>query len=372
MKIAILSTIEESVPPQNYGAVEWITYHLACGLGRRGHEVDLFASGDSKKEENYNLIPITSAHLNSVPEFINNKRNKETTKLAAIAKILSILQNKKYDIINNHLSWRFLLFADLVNPKPITTHHATLDQPDQRIIFKEHKSLNHISLSNNQRRDFPELNFIATIYNGVDLNYYPQFENPSQQTNLVFLGRISEKKGAIEAAIVAQKLKKRLDIAARVNIGDEEYFHKFKSYIDNKYVTFLGEVPHVKTINFLANAKALIMPVAYEDPCPLVPLEAMACGTPVIAYAKGALPEQVVDNKTGFIVNYSPEDIRGNWIIKKTGIEGLCEAVERIYSLPEDQYRQMRLNCRKHVEDHFTVERMVDEYEKVYRQILAS
>lgn len=101
-------------------------------------------------------------------------------------------------------------------------------------------------------------------------------------------------------------------------------------------------------------------------------IEAMACGTPVVAYARGSVPEVIKDGETGFIVNPSDTDIRGNWIIKKTGIEGLCEAVERIYSMPEDQYRQMRRNCRAHVEKNFTVERMVDEYEKVYKEILLS
>lgn len=368
MRIAIISTIEESVPPHNYGAVEWIVYHLAHELGIRGHEVDVFASGDSRKEKYYNLIQVTPQHLNSIPEFRKNVKMKQTAWLLSIAKIISLLKNKKYDVINNHAGWSFLFFADFVNPKPIMVHHAPLNQQYQRLIYKEHKTIRHIALSNNQRRGFPELNYLATIYNGIDLNYYPKTEEP-QTNNLVFLGRISEKKGAIEAVIAAQKLKKHLTIAARVNADDEEYFHKFKGYLDNNYVTFIGEIPHLKTIQFLTNARALIMPVSYEDPCPLVPLETIACGTPVIAYARGALPEQIVDNKTGFLINYSDSDIRGDWIIKKTGIEGLCEAVEKIYSLPEDQYRQMRLNCRKHVEENFTVKRMVNEYEKMFQKI---
>lgn len=101
-------------------------------------------------------------------------------------------------------------------------------------------------------------------------------------------------------------------------------------------------------------------------------IEAMACGTPVVAYARGSVPEVIKDGETGFIVNSSEEDKRGDWIVKKTGIEGLCEAVEKIYSMPEEQYRQMRRNCRTHVEKNFTVERMVGEYEKVYNQILSS
>ncbi|MBU3979309.1 glycosyltransferase family 4 protein [Patescibacteria group bacterium] len=370
MKIAIIAPVEESIPPQKYGGTEWIVYHIAHGLGKRGHEVDLFASGDSKKEKYYNLIPITPACLRSIPEFIIDAKMRETAKLLSIAEALPLLKNKKYDIINNHASWRLLLFADLINPKPITVHHMPLSLQYQQIVFKKHKKLGHIALSNNQRKDLPELNYLATIYNGVDINYYARPEQPSQQNNLIFLGRISENKGGVDAAIVAHELKKQLTVAAKVDITDEIYFSKFKPLIDNQYVTFLGELPHDKAINLLSIAKALIMPISYEDPCPLVPLESMACGTPVIAYSQGALPEQIIDGKTGFLVNRSKNDIRGHWIIKKTGIEGLGEAVQKIYSMNESEYKQMKKNCREHFEKNFTTEKMVDNYERVFTEYI--
>ncbi len=124
-------------------------------------------------------------------------------------------------------------------------------------------------------------------------------------------------------------------------------------------------------IIFYKKAKCFLYPLMWDEPFGYIFLESMACGTPVVAFARGSVPEVVKDGETGFIVNSSPEDIRGNFVIKKTGIDGLCEAVERIYAMPEEEYRQMRGNCRGHVERNFTVERMVDEYEKVYEKILS-
>lgn len=370
MKIAIIAPVEESIPPQNYGGAEWVVYYIAHGLGKRGHEVDVFASADSKKEEYYNLIPITPSRLRSLPEFINDLKMRETTKLLSVAEALYLVRNKKYDIINNHAGWRFLIFADLVNPKPITVHHMPLSLKYSQVVFKEKKNLGHIALSNNQRKDLPQLNYLATIYNGMDLEYYSQFEGLSTQNNLIFVGRISKEKGAIDAAIVAQKSKKHLSVAAKVDITESDYYSKFKQLTDSEYVTFLGELPHEKAMNILARGKALIMPVSYEDPCPLVPLESMAAGTPVIAYSSGALPEQVIDGKTGFLVNRSEDDIRGDWIIKKTGVSGLIEAVNKIYDLNESEYKQMRKNCRDHIKEKFTTEKMVDNYERIFTEYL--
>ena len=125
-----------------------------------------------------------------------------------------------------------------------------------------------------------------------------------------------------------------------------------------------------KLSDFYGRAKALLYPIEWEEPFGLVLIESMACGTPIVAFARGSIPEVVIDGETGFIVNPSDSDIRGNFIIKKTGKEGLKEAVEKIYAMSEAEYRQMRLNCRKHVEANFTVEKMVDGYEKVYQKLL--
>ena len=125
-------------------------------------------------------------------------------------------------------------------------------------------------------------------------------------------------------------------------------------------------------VSLMQKAKAFLMTINWEEPFGLVMIEAMACGTPVVAFARGSVPEIVKDGETGFIINPSDDDVRGDWIIKKTGFEGLCEAVNKLYSLSQEEYKQMRLACRKRVEERFTIEKMVEEYEKVYQDVLNS
>jgi glycosyltransferase involved in cell wall biosynthesis len=152
-----------------------------------------------------------------------------------------------------------------------------------------------------------------------------------------------------------------------VNFFDQE----LSPFIDNINVIYIDNTERDEALELFKRSKAFLFPVQWEEPFGLVMIESMACGTPVIAFARGSVPEIIKDGETGLIVNPSDGDIRGNWLVKKTGIEGLCEAIDKIYSLPVGQYQQMRRNCRSLVEKNFTVEKMVNEYEKVYQQILA-
>lgn len=374
MKIALIAPVEETVPPQKYGGTEWIIYAIAHGMGKKGHEVDLYAAKDSREEDGYNLIPVAKQSLRSDLKFANNMRLRETGKFMSIADTIELIQKRKYDIIHNHASWRFLIFADLLSPTPIvTTHHIPLSFDYQAIVFTKHKDLPSISISNNQRKDLPHLNFVGTVYNAIDLKHYPVIgdEAKHKYPNMFFLARMCAEKGAIEAASVALQLKKKLIVAAKVDETDKPYFANFKPLIDNKLVMFVGELDYKRKLEYLQTARCLLVPIKWEEPFGLMFIEAMACGTPVITFARGSVPEIIKDGETGFIVNYSDDDIRGNFLVKKTGIKGLYEAAEKIYAMPEEQYKQMRRNCRAHVEKHFTFERMVDEYENAYTKILA-
>ncbi len=263
------------------------------------------------------------------------------------------------------------MFQELLNKKIITTLHGPLNLSYQNIVFEKYKDSFYISISNNQRKDLPELNFIKTIYNGIDINDFPFQEKPNSD-RMLFFARFSPEKGAYEAIKTATITKRKLTLAAKVDSSDLEYYQKNKSLLENENIKFEGEVDKNQKAYYYENSKLLISPICWEEPFGLMFTESMACGTPVVAFARGSVPEIIKDGETGFIVNPSDDDIRGNWIIKKTGIEGLCEAVEQIYSMPEKQYLEMRRACRAHVEKHFTVERMVDEYEKVYQEILNS
>ncbi len=370
MKIALVATVEESVPPKKYGGTEWIVYHLAHLLGKKGHQVDLYAAADSNTQPYYNLIPIVDKSLRSVPMFAENMKIREAAKWMSLVKAAKLIQKKEYDIVHNHASWRFLTLAPLITCPIITTHHGPLNLDYQNFIFLNYKNLPHVSISNNQRKDLPQLNFVATVYNGIDIDMFP-LSNAKDYDHMVFLARMSDEKGAIEAAQAAQKAEKKIVFGAKIDIVNKEYATKFKPYIDNKYINFRGEMNHEQRLDFLQKARCLLVPVKWEEPFGLMFIEAMACGTPVITFARGAAPEIIIDGRTGFLVNQSNEYRRGNWITKNTGVDGLVEAIKRIYSMPDEEYRKMRQQCRLHVEKNFTAEIMVNKYEKTYQRIIA-
>lgn len=371
MKIALIAPLEESIPPKYYGGIEWIVYYLAHLLGKKGHQVDLYASGDSQKEKFYSVVSIVSEGLRTLAPYSHDPHLRESAKWLGTAKIIELISKKNYDIVHNHASWRMLAFGNLITPPMITTHHGPLDHALQKNIFLNYKSYPHVSISFNQRKDLPTLNYIKNIYNGTDIHEYTYLEDKNiLSAYIAFLARMSPEKGAIEAAIAAKKTNKILRVAAKVDQVDEEYFKTFKLYIDNKNVFFVEEISKLIKLKHIQTARCLITPIKWEEPFGLMFTEAMACGTPVIAYSRGAAPEIIKDGSTGYLVNQSSEYARGDFVVKKTGIEGLCEAIERIYTMPENEYKAMRLACRVHVEKNFTVERMVNEYEKLYEQII--
>jgi glycosyltransferase involved in cell wall biosynthesis len=372
MKIALIAPLEESIPPKYYGGIEWVVYYLAHLLGKKGHQVDLYATGDSRKEHYYSLISIVGKGLRSTPPFIHDRQQREAAKWLGIAKILELLSHKKYDVIHNHASWRMLNFGNLIHPQMITTHHGPLSPSYQKNTFLTYKDFPHISISYNQRKDLPELNYVGNIYNGTDIHEYPFSENVNSQSSYIaFLARMSPEKGGIDAALAAERSKKVLHVAAKVDEVDKGYFDSFKSHIDKKTVIFEQEINQLSKLKHLQAARCLLAPIKWEEPFGLMFTEAMACGTPVIAYSRGSAPEIIKDGVTGFLINESEQCLRGDFIIKKTGIDGLVEAIKQIYSMSDEKYSDMRKNCRAHVEKNFTIERMVDQYEALYKEILA-
>ncbi len=344
MKIAQIAAFEEPVPPEKYGGVELVVYNLSEGLIRRGHEVYLFATGDSVTSAN--LIPVFPKALRKYA-LAQSANFRETLKWIGISRTVKKIKELKPDIIHSHLNWRFLYFANLLEIPTVSTLHGPLTDKNRRLVFKEFSNLPYVSISNAQRKPLPELNFIRTVYNGIEVEKF-DFSKKSGEY-LAFLGRTSPEKGIVEAIKIAKKSRLKIKIAAKVDIVDKPYFNKeVKPLIDQKQVKFLGEVKHEEKVNLLKNAKATLFPINWEEPFGLVMVEAMACGTPVIAFNRGSVPEVVKDKKTGFIVN------------------NIDEAVKAIKNI--DQIK--REDCRKWVEEKFTVERMVDEYEKVYYKVL--
>ncbi|MBU4274664.1 glycosyltransferase family 4 protein [Patescibacteria group bacterium] len=364
LRIGQIAPLNVPIPPKKYGGTERIINALCRGLSNRGHKIFLFAAADAKTGGK--IIPI-------IPKSLWTNKIKEATPYYSYEMnvILQKSPGLKLDILHDHLGPFSLALYGGLNIPILHTLHVPINKDRAWAYRKLNSKL--ISISNNQRKNAPRLNYVATIYNGTDTNLF-QF-NPNPKDYLLFLGELVERKGVREAILAAKKLKLKLVIAGRVPLQtqrkDYSFFQKYvKPKLNRGRIEYAGEVAKEKVSKLYRDAKATLFPIRWEEPFGLVMIESMSCGTPIIAFAKGSVPEIIKDGETGFIVNFSLSDIRGNWIIKKTGIEGLCKAVDRIYAMPEKEYRQMRENCRKRAEKNFAIKRMVDEYEKVYYKIL--
>jgi glycosyltransferase involved in cell wall biosynthesis len=341
MRIAQLSPLWEPVPPATYGGTELVVSLLTEELVRRGHEITLFASGDS----------VTKANLESVhPQAL---RLDPTIKEANVYDMLQLSQvyerAKEFDIIHSHMGFGALPYAALVKTPTVHTLHGIFT-PDSEKLFTHACKQPFISISNAQREERLGLNYAATVYNGVDTSSYRFHPKPSDPPYLAFVGRLSPEKGPHLAIEIAKRTGWTLKIAAKLDPVDVEYYEKeVKPHIDGEQIQYLGEVNHLGKNLLFGNAVATLFPITWREPFGLVMIESMASGTPVIAIELGSTSEIIAHGKTGFLCQ---------------DVEQCIEALSQVNTID-------RLACRDHVEDNFSVRRMADGYEAVYQQILA-
>lgn len=346
LKIAILAPPYLPVPPPLYGGTEKIVSLLTEGLVELGHDVTLFASGDST----------TQATLSSMfPKALGNSGfTKGNTEKPLAHYHACYARAREFDIIHSHGQYLSLPEASTLTTPVVFTWHGSFYEgettEEKREILRTYKQLNYISISNNQRQGLPELHYVATVYNALELSEYPFVEENAGEY-LLWIGRMSPKKGALEAIHVAKQTGIRLEMAATIDPIDRDFFEtSIKPEIDGEHVIYHGEIGHAALSELYGGALATLYPISWHEPFGLVMAESMACGTPVIAFNVGSVPELVVDQKTGFVIN--PSD----------GVDGLIAAVQKIRSIS-------RIACRKHVETHYTKNRMVRDYEAVYRNL---
>jgi glycosyltransferase involved in cell wall biosynthesis len=338
MRIAQIAPLTEAVPPKLYGGTERVVHWLTEELVALGHDVTLFASGDSR----------TSAKLEAgwprALRLDNAIRDANALHMAMLERVRQ--RAHEFDFLHFHLDYYpFSLFSRQAMPF-VTTLHGRLDLPELQPIFNIFTSVPVISISNAQRRPVPQARWVRTIYHGLpETMLHPKSVRPSY---LAFLGRIAPEKAVDRAIRIAEKCGIPLRIAAKVDRADQEYYdEKIRPLIKPPYVEYIGEIADHEKSEFLSGAHALLATIDWPEPFGLVMIEAMACGTPVIAFNRGSVPEVVDVGVTGFVV----EDELG-----------AIGAVEQLSEID-------RGKVRARFEERFTARRMAQEYLEVYRNL---
>lgn len=339
LRIALVAPLAESVPPKGYGGTERVVSYLAEELVRQGHDVTLFASGDS--ETSAELVPCCPRALRTDPDVEDP--------LALHMLMLEKLYRRIDDFDIVHSNVHYLTYSAMRRlPKPIvSTMHGRMDIPEYGPLYAEFGEMPLVSISYSQRRPVPEANWVQTIYHGLPLDLYDY--QPLDGDYLAFVGRISPEKRVDSAIDVAERTGMPLKIAAKVDEADRGYYEReIKPRIDGELIQFVGEIGEDEKREFLGNAAAFLFLIDWPEPFGLAMIEAMACGTPVIARRRGSIPEVVDHGVSGFVCD---------------DLDDAVEAVERLDALE-------RSTVRETFERRFSADRMARDYVTAYREVM--
>jgi glycosyltransferase involved in cell wall biosynthesis len=339
MRIAQVAPLAESVPPKLYGGTERVVAWLTDELIAMGHEVTLFASGDSRTRAS--LVPIVPRAIR-----LNKPRPDPFPAYAALLDALAEAA-QRFDIVHCHIDWlHFPLLARLDVPN-LTTFHNRLDTPDLPGVMARFADAPLVSISDHHRKPLPSANWLGTVYHGMPPDdLAPSYEPGSY---LAFLGRLTKEKGPEAAIRIARSAGQPLRIAAKIPRSETRYYkEKLQPLVDGEQIKLVGELDDTQKGHLLRGASALLFPIDWPEPFGLVMIEAMACGTPVIAFARGSVPEIIDDGVTGFIVNDETEAVA---------------AVERLGELD-------RRRVRTTFEERFTSQRMARDYVRCYEELV--
>jgi glycosyltransferase involved in cell wall biosynthesis len=340
LRIAQVAPLYEPVPPRLYGGTERVVSYLTEELVAQGHEVTLFASGDS----------VTEARLVAgSPRALRLDRSCRDPLAHHVLLLERVLQSAaEFDVIHFHVDYLHFPISRRAGVPHVTTLHGRLDLPDLEAVYREFRDVPVVSISNAQRTPLPEAAWEATVYHGLP----PALFRPGRGDGgyLAFLGRISPEKRVDRAIEIARRTGKKLRIAAKVDRADLEYFeHQIRPLLALPHVEYIGEITQDEKSDFLGDAAALLFPIDWPEPFGLVLTEALACGTPVVAWDEGSVPEILEDGVSGFLVQSVGEAVR---------------AVGRLSTLD-------RSVCRRIFEERFTAARMAADYVGIYERIIS-
>ncbi len=339
MKIAQVAPLWERVPPPAYGGIELVVGLLTDELVRRGHDVTLFASGDSVSDAKLEFIHPRALRLDAE---VKEYSIYESLQLSHVYQ-----QASNFDIIHSHMGCASLPYSKLVKIPTVHTLHGIFT-PDNLKLFNHAKEQPYISISNSQVEFETQLNCVATVYNAIDVNRHKFFQNADEPAYLAFLGRLSPEKGPHHAIAIAKRTGIPLKMAGKVDPVDVEYFERdIKPHIDGELIQYLGEANHSQKNDLMGRAIATLFPITWREPFGLVMIESMAAGTPVIAMRLGSTPEIINHGVSGYLCD---------------SVDECVESVRNVVSID-------RQACRDHVATNFSIARMTDGYEAVYRQL---
>ena len=338
MRIAQIAPLFESVPPREYGGTERVVSYLTEELVRLGHDVTLFASADSTTGAR--LVPMAPRSLRQDPGSTDTLAH-HVLMLEQVARAAN-----DFDILHWHIDYLHFPISRRIGLPNITTLHGRLDISDLQSLYREFSDMPVVSISNSQREPLPHARWIGTVYHGLPVSLFtPSFDEGQY---LAFVGRISPEKRVDRAVEVARRTGLRLRVAAKIDDADAVYYReKIAPLFELSFVEFIGEVTESEKETLLRGARALLFPIDWREPFGLVMIEAMACGTPVVAWRAGSVPEVMSEGTSGFIV----EDV-----------DDAVEAVERTASLD-----RKRVRCE--FEKRFTADRMAQDYVKLYEVV---
>lgn len=340
MKIAQVAPLYESVPPKLYGGTERVVSYLTEELVRQGHDVTLFASGDS----------ITRAKLRPVCErALRLEGKKVIDPLAHHIRMIAMVAEEAadFDLVHFHIDYLHFPVTRHQSYSALTTLHGRLDLPDLVPIYQDFWDMNLVSISNSQRAPLSWANWIGNVYHGLPDDLYTPTMTPGNY--LAFLGRICPEKRVDRAIEIATRANMPIKIAAKIDAVDQEYFDAtIRKLFDHPLVEYVGEIGERDKEEFLGNAHAVLFPIDWPEPFGLVMIESMACGTPVVAYPMGSVPEIIDEGETGFVV---------------ASIEEAVDAVSKIQSFN-------RAACRRMFNQRFSARRMALDYIEVYQRVL--
>jgi glycosyltransferase involved in cell wall biosynthesis len=341
MKIAQVSSLMEAVPPKLYGGTERIVAHLTNELVDLGHEVTLFASGDSQTKAR---LVAAWPHALRLDPHMRDYLAPHIILLETLARCAS-----DFDIIHLHIDYLSYPILSRIDVPFVSTLHGRLDLAELQHVYETFCDVPVVSISNSQRTPMKYANFVDTIYHGLPDDMLRQ--GPGLGGYLAFIGRISPEKAPDAAIRIAQAAGMRIKIAAKIDKADRVYFDEcIRPLLSLPHVDFIGEIDEFQKVEFLGNAAALLFPIAWDEPFGLAMIEAMACGTPVIALRRGSVPEVIDDGISGFIV------------------ETEAQAIAAVRRVPELD----RGRVRRTFDARFTARRMAEDYLRVYQHLIAA